>query len=153
MISRIDKRVWQTTFGLGGSPPAVRGNCVQASLATIFSLPLSEVVNPAVHGDDGPAFWAAVDAWLAERDLVALHFEPDNVKWDVEGTLQCLINGKTHRGSNHTVVGEMRREGDHHRFYITHNPPLGNSNGGLVEVDTIVLFVRRFSDDQDNPQG
>lgn len=138
MITALEPAT-QTRFGTGNAPRDERGNCVQAALATLFGLPLEAVVNPAVE-DDGPTFWAAVDAWAAGLGFAALHFHPDEVKFDLVGQAHCLITGLTPGGHHHTVVGEMRREGELHNFYIVHDPlptPVG-----LASVISIILFVR-----------
>ena len=141
------KPVMQTTFGTSDdAPPNERGNCVQASLASIFELPLKETVNPAV--EPTPAkFWAAIDVWLAEKDLLALHFHPEDVKFDPLGEAYCLLHGKTSRGSRHTIVGQMSSSDDrprkqHSVFYPVHDP-MGKD--GLAKVISITLFVRRLS--------
>lgn len=77
----------------------VKGNCMQACLASVFELPLDQV--PSFEMMERTEWRAAFDVWLNEQgySLVQQLAEPDIAEY-------YLIIGDAPRGFLHCVVGK-----------------------------------------------
>ena len=112
------KPVFQTVFD------SVKGNCLQASLASVLEVPLDEVPDLAERDD----FLEALNKWLRETYGVEVVCIPAG-GWTPPGI--HLTGGLEPGGLEHIVVG---RDGE-----MIHNPhPRG---GGLKEEKEHWLFV------------
>jgi len=112
------KPVMQTVFDV------VKGNCLQASLASALEVPLEEVPDLAEHDD----WYEAMNEWLRETYGVELVCIPTG-GWAPPGI--HLTGGDGGRGLEHVVVGK--------NGVMIHNP---YPNGGtLNEEKQHWLFV------------
>lgn len=126
------KPVDQTIFGPGEG--AAAGNCWSACIASILELPLAEVPHfVAVEGDD---WWLAMQAWLQERGLQAVHFEVAGKDlselWEPKGF--TILTGDSPRGDFlHAVIGEG--------FSMIHDPhPSRAGLRNVIEVDVFAVL-------------
>lgn len=95
------------------------GNCVQASLASILNLPLSEVPH-FLEVADRPEEWElAFMDWLEERGVGFIRREGE---WIFDG--YYLASGPSPRGVSHMVV--------YHDGKLAHDPH--PSRAGILEV-------------------
>lgn len=121
------KPVDQTTFGCPG------GNCFSACVASLLGLPIADVPYFMGELDEPGHIWAErLDAWLAPRNLYALHFEtadPKKVLWP-DGFY--ILVGKSPRG-DHAVVA---RKGE-----MVHDPH--PTRAGLVSIEGFCLVLAK----------
>ncbi len=114
------KPVFQTIFD------AVKGNCLQASLASALEVSLDEVPNFMERDDDD--WYGALNGWLRKNYGVQVVCVPAG-DWVPPGI--HLTGGMGARGLEHVVVG---RDGA-----MIHDPH--PKNGGLTEEKEHWLFV------------
>ncbi len=95
---------WQTQTRFGGpdSPPGERGDCLSATMASLFGLQLAEV--PVFMEQDD--WWGALQAWLRLQGYQAIQFEWGPWVEDVVGALVEVV-GKSPRGHDHSVVWRL----------------------------------------------
>lgn len=100
----------QTTFVPAGAtresletPGAVRGNCLQAAVASLFELSLSEVPHFVAEDD----WWGCLADWLDVRGLTPVYVpHSDVMPWGVP----YLAIGDSPRGDYSHVVIEVENE-------------------------------------------
>lgn len=121
--------VLQTRFADFDVPPAQRGNCIQAAIASVFELELDEVPNFIA----ARSWFAALNHWLESSGLVAIMVPITDFLVPAD-TLYLLI-GTSPRGEwTHIVVC---RNGE-----VIHDPH--PSQDGLIEgARWVVMFVVR----------
>jgi len=92
---RPDEVVTQTI--LAGREDGVPGNCIQAAVASLLSLPIDAVPHFLLW-----RIWSrALSDWLAERDLAI------RVRYVTEiPTERCIVAGRSPRGVAHVCVAE-----------------------------------------------
>lgn len=87
--------VKQTHFGGPDTNPV--GNCMQAAVASLLDLELSDVPH-FVQGSSGHAeSWQRLEDWLATRELVIRESFVDEPGF-------ALVKGPTHSGIHHYVI-------------------------------------------------
>ncbi len=102
--------VKQDTFVPAGATPeslevpgSVRGNCLQACVASIFDLPLDQVPHFVAQQN----WWGSLEAWLGERGLVPIWVPRGDVfPWNAH----YLATGNSPRGPFKHVVVERNGE-------------------------------------------
>jgi hypothetical protein len=132
------KPVMQTIFNGDVTNGDVTGDCMSASIASIFELPLAEVPNFSWLGRcaNDPTksdWWYLLRDWLAPRGFMYFDVPADGAHEDIVQALGYhLISGKSPRGDwTHTVVGKAGQ--------IVHDPhPDGT---GLRTVEMYGVFV------------
>jgi hypothetical protein len=120
--------VYQTIFG------NKNGNCVQACVASILELPLSDVPHFLEYND----WWEALNWFLGCRGMYAVDLMINVHK---RAGFVCrgyhLINGpNTRNGVLHAVVGKDGR--------MVHDPFPGGL--GLKKIDTYTIFAHHMDD-------
>lgn len=100
----------QRTRGGAGAPPAERGDCLSACLASVLELPLGDV--PRFCEIEDPDAWGpAIDDWLAPMGLYFV--EVGWSEWFAAEVLPRagwhLVAGLSPRGHRHSVVGYAGR--------------------------------------------
>ena len=117
------KPVYQTNFSIPG------GNCFQASVASIFEMPLAEVPDFCSLYDD-LAWWDAFCLFCLRFGLYPINIGPDaGIRFEELGFYLAL--GKTKYGHDHAVV--------YANGQLVHDPIPGGQ--GLVEIESYILFV------------
>jgi hypothetical protein len=109
------KPVDQTQFAGEG----VGGNCVQASVASILELPLSDVPHFLAIADAPNQWELAMMDWMEERGVGYIRREGE---WIFDG--YYLASGPSPRGVSHMVV--------YHDGKLAHDPH--PSRAGIIEV-------------------
>ena len=122
-----------------GQPP---GNCWAACIATILELELDELPDEKDFWQPGqpprktwPPFYAAMIAWLAERNLTLIEVRVDNIEIDWGDSYE-ILSGTSPRNKDilHSVVGFGGK--------IVHDPhPSGD---GLLEGDGAKPWTRSY---------
>lgn len=123
----------QTIFGGDNHDPMKRGNCMQASFASLLDLPLDQVPHFVSFGDD----WRrVVDEWLAERGMWYLPVAVEllgGACWPRQLNTLCLLSGDSPRGNfSHMVVGRIRMDAGEWLAELVHDPH--PSRLGLAKV-------------------
>lgn len=133
------KPVDQTRFG------KPHGNCMQACIASILEVPLSEVPDPPVPEVETEWFEEYCERLAAIRvQLVTITFE--GAQWNVPHGLYCILSGPGPRfhtdgtSIEHAVVGVSRREGNVLHFDIVHDPH--PSRQGIYFVRSVDFVIR-----------
>lgn len=105
----------------------LQGNCMQASVASLLGLPITEVPHFAESGD-AETCWDLFDDFLTDQGFTVImkeqNFHPD---------CEYLASGRSPRGGNHMIVMEAGK--------LLHDPH--PSRDGLVNVDIVYLIVPR----------
>lgn len=126
--------VHQTLFGGIEAPPAERGNCYPACLASILGVPLEKVPHFWAEHETVAEGWAAIRAWLRsvggystvtyDWSVFREHLE----HWQlVVGESACIFSGASPRGDyQHAVVGRLTDTG----WELLHDPH--PSGAGIV---------------------
>jgi hypothetical protein len=119
-----DRWVTQTTFYDPAKPEDHTGNCTEAAIASLLSVPLASV--PSFRFPDATAHWEAVDKYIGEMGFWLVFanatYQPDGL---------YLATGPAARGCTHVVVmdrGELK--------YDPHP-----SRIGLLSVDHVIYLV------------
>ena len=113
------KPVDQTTFGGPDTPPAERGDCLSAALASILEVPLEAVPRFCEHGSD--VDWSPhINEFLAGFDLMYFGLEFDE---DDPGHTQNLLDAMGY----HVITGPGPRSGVRHSVVgyqgeVVHDP-------------------------------
>ena len=99
--------IHQTTFGGPAAPPADRGDCFSACLASILEIPLAEVPRFCELEDD----WQPhICEWLKQYGFA--YVDVDVTEYTVDALLPhlgyCVMTGMSSRGHRHCVVGDGR---------------------------------------------
>ena len=117
------KPVDQTILG------SEKGNCYAACIASIFEIPIDEVVSPV----DEPYWYRDVNAWLADRFGVMVVTVAQVPIW-YPG--HVILVGTTDRGNHkHACVGKLV-DG---KWSVVHDPH--TSRYGLDYIERIEAFV------------
>lgn len=116
------KPVDQTQFAGEGAG----GNCVQASLASILNLPLSDVPHFLEIANTPQEWEFAFEDWLAERGIGFVRREGEYI-WDG----YYLASGPSPRGVSHMVV--------YHDGNLVHDPH--PSRAGINAVSRIYVLA------------
>lgn len=127
MVNRIHEKKgrWIEQHVMYDEEKGVRGNCMQASVASILGLPLDEVPHFAETGDAGDV-WDAFEEYLLGKGycvhMLSKNSRPDGL---------YLATGKSLRGVSHMVVM--------HGDKVHHDPH--PSKTGLIDIDFVYLLV------------
>lgn len=118
------RRVYQTTFG------PTDGNCFQACIATVLSMPLESI--PHFCRDYGDRWCRHFQEWLNGLGLFAVMMNvPDCMTVDdIVPFGPCMVGGDGGRGCKHEVV---------YSGGVLYHDPLPEGKG-LVKVDDIIVF-------------
>jgi hypothetical protein len=120
------KPVYQTVFG-------ERGNCLQASVASLLELPLEAVPHWVEEAARPGQWYTDFNNWFVREYRLVPHIVGAKTHYPPEG-VYCLAWGKSARGLDHSVVYKNAE--------IVHDPhPEG---GGLVDIEQFVVFVATF---------
>lgn len=141
----ICRPVHQTLFGGITAPPAERGNCYPACLATILGLPLKQVPHFWADHELVADGWEAIRTWLGSIGGYSVvtyswsDFRDYLSHWRmVVGDSACIFSGRSPRGEfEHAVVGRITETG----WELVHDPH--PSGAGLVgEPNSIDLLIQ-----------
>jgi hypothetical protein len=114
----------QTRFGQ-------RGNCMQASVASLLDLPIDAVPDFVVIR----SWWLALDELVRPRGLTPVEHRPAVPITTAGDGMLALLSGTSPRGYRHMVVGRLGLSG----WEVAHDPhPEG---GGIDPIDYAILFV------------
>ncbi len=100
--------VHMTTFGGPAAPPADRGDCFSACLASILEIPLADVPRfGELYGEDDD--WQPhICEWLKRFGYA--YIDVDVTDYTVDALLPhlgyCIVTGMSPRGHRHCVVGK-----------------------------------------------
>lgn len=87
------------------------GDCLRACVASLLEVPIIKVPDFVTAVDDGdpdyPAWWKALQGWLADMGLWFLEVQlPPNMPWmPLPLPSLCILFGETAAGVKHAIVG------------------------------------------------
>jgi len=124
------KKVYQTKFQGIDAPVGERGNCWQAAVASVLEIPLEEVPDIQIYGDD-MVWFDEFREWLKQYGLGAIGLSTGgNITIQGYHLIECKST-TLNNGELHVVVGLNEK--------VVHDP---NPNATVVgEVVDYIVFT------------
>lgn len=117
------------------------GDCLRACIASLLEVKIERVPDfvlaPELPDKTYPAWWVALQSWLAEMGLWFLEVQlPPNMPWmPIPLPSLCILFGETTTGIKHAIVGRC----DGADFFPIFNPwPEAEFAGGVAAVGFIL---------------
>lgn len=121
---------------------AANGDCLRACIASILEININRVPNfveaPPVPEECGfPAWWLALQSWLAEKGFFFLEMQlpPGMPFMSLPLPALCIFFGETTTGIKHAIVGRVEED----RMLPVFNPwPEAEFAGGIGAIGFLV---------------
>lgn len=117
------------------------GDCVRACIATLLEVDISKVPDfvlaPEIEGSLYPAWWLALQSWLAEMGLwfLEMHLPPNMPFMPLPLAALCIFFGETSTGVKHAIIGRI----EHDQLIPVFNPwPEAEFTNGVVALGFII---------------
>ncbi len=123
------------------SRPNPNGDCIRASLASIFELPIESVPDfmllPDIDREGYPNWYLSIQEFCANLGYALVEIQLEGQPWmPLPKGVLAIFYGPTENGSRHAIVGTC--EG---RDFIPVFDPLGGQNLPIAKVEAVCLLV------------
>jgi hypothetical protein len=122
-----------------------KGDCLRTCIANLLELPVETVPHwlgmekATEKAGEWEVWWLEMQSWLKQRGFFFLVMAlPANVPWyEIPYEAPCVFMGKTSKGIDHAVIGEVGKDGSN--WKILHDPLPGST--GIVSLESLGFLV------------